>query len=413
VTPGFSRRVFLRGAGLAALGVGVSPTSLIVRAAQAAGRGDSVLVMLFLRGGADGLSICAPYGDPEYYQQRPTIALPRPLQAGNEALIDLDGHFGLHPDLAPLKPLYSEGRLAVLHAVGNASLGRSHFDAQEFVETGTPAIKGTPTGYLGRCIARAEGSDLMRGVSISDLAPRTLQGPGPGPVLVVRDVSRFDFDAPQWRTEAEACLARMYEDSPLPVGRTGRDALKAIRVLKAAPEIGAPPTVGARYPDVPLGASLQQAAQIIKAGLGTRCLFVDVSGDFDTHSEQIKHNHKEYAELGSALSAFDTDLGKHMDRVLVMVVTEFGRAVYESGAQGTDHGTGGAMLLLGGPVKGGRIHGRWPGLRKDQLYLERDLAVTTDFRDAFAEVARKHLGVADVSDLFPGYVPGPGPGTIS
>jgi uncharacterized protein (DUF1501 family) len=368
--------------------------------------------MLFLRGGADGLNICAPYGDPEYYEQRPTIALPRPLQAGSDSLLDLDGYFGLHPALAPLRPMYSEGRMAILHAVGNGSLGRSHFDAQEFVETGTPAVKGTPTGWLGRYIARSPGSDLMQGVSISDLAPRSFQGPGPGPILVVRDVSRFDFDAPQWRTEAETFLAGMYDQSSLPVAQTGREALKAIRILKAAPEIGAPPAAGVVYPDVPLGGSLRQAAQLVKAALGTRCIFVDVPGNFDTHSQQIKENLRDYTELASALAAFDADLGKEMDRVVVMVVTEFGRAVYESGAGGTDHGTGAAMILLGGPVRGGRVHGQWPGLKKSQLFLERDLAATTDFRDAFAEVARQHLKLGDVSGLFPGYTPGPGPGVL-
>ena len=190
-----SRRVFMRGASLAALGVGAGPGSLLLRAADMAGSGDRVLVMLFLRGGADGLSLCAPHGEPEYYKQRPTIALPRPGQAGSDSLIDLDGFFGLHPAFAPLRPLYADGRLAVLHAVGNASLGRSHFDAQEFVETGTPAVKGTTTGWLDRCMARTAGDNLLQGVAFSDLAPRAFLGPEP--ILVARDVARFDFDAPK------------------------------------------------------------------------------------------------------------------------------------------------------------------------------------------------------------------------
>ena len=406
---GFSRRVFLKGAGLAAIGIGASPTSLLARAAQGGAASDRVLVMLFLRGGADGLSLCAPYGEPEYYKQRPTIALAKPRTA-DESLIDLDGYFGLHPALAPIAPLYKDGQLAVLHAVGNAALGRSHFDAQEFVETGTPAVKGTTTGFLDRCIARVAGDDLMRGVSFSDLAPRSFLGPEP--ILVARDLARFDFDAPLWRAEAERHLAEMYEKNALPVGRTGREALQAIRILKAAPAVGAAPANDAQYPDAPLGASMQQAAEVIKARLGTRCIFIDVPGDFDTHSRQIKLNREEYTRLGAALSAFHTDLGPEMERVLVMVLSEFGRAVYESGAQGTDHGTGGAMLFLGGTVKGGKVHGQWPGLEKSQLYLERDLAVTTDFRDAFTEVAQRHLGLADTASLFPGYTPSAGPGVI-
>jgi uncharacterized protein (DUF1501 family) len=142
-------------------------------------------------------------------------------------------------------------------------------------------------------------------------------------------------------------------------------------------------------------------------------MFVDVPGDFDTHSNQLKHNQKDFEAIGKALAAFCTDLGNDLDRVVVMVATEFGRAVYESGAQGTDHGTGGAMLLLGGKVKGKRVHGRWPGIAKSQLYLERDLAVTTDYRDVFAELAHEHLGIADVATLFPGYAPGPAPGVMA
>jgi uncharacterized protein (DUF1501 family) len=411
VTSFLSRRVFLRGAGLAAVGIGARPSSVLLRAAAAATRDDRVLVMLFLRGGADGLSLCAPYAEPEYYRQRPTIALPRPRQAGAESLLDLDGFFGLHPALAPLAPSYADGRLAVVHAVGNAALSHSHFDAQEFIETGTPAVKGTTTGFLDRCLGRAPGRDLMQGVSFSDLAPRAFLGPEP--ILVVRDVSRFDFEAPRWRPEAEQLLAEMYQSNPLAIAQTGRDALRALRILKGSPSIGAGPAPGAIYPEAPLGASLAQAAQVIKARFGTHCIFVDVPGDFDTHSLQLERNQKDYATMGAALHAFDTDLGAEMDRVVVMVVTEFGRAVYEGGAQGTDHGTAGAMLVLGGRVKGKRVYGRWPGLEKAQLYRERDLAVTTDYRDVFAEVAREHLGISDVSTLFPGYVPGPGPGVIA
>jgi uncharacterized protein (DUF1501 family) len=396
---------------MAAVGVGTLPSSLLARAAAAAETaGDRVLVMLFLRGGADGLSLCAPYGEPEYYKQRPTIALAKP-GTGEEPLLDLDGYFGLHPSLAPLAPLYEEGRFAILHAVGNADLGRSHFDAQEFVETGTPAVKGTLSGFLDRAIARTPGTDLMQGVSFSDLVPRSFLGPEP--ILVARDVARFDFDAPNWRAEAERRIVEMYEDERLPVGQTGREAIEAIRILKAAPPVFAPPANGAVYPDAPVGASMQQAAKVIKARLGTRCIFVDVPGDFDTHSRQVKLNRLEYGRLGAALGAFSTDLGKEMDRVLVMVVSEFGRAVYESGAEGTDHGTGGAILMLGGGVKGGRVHGKWPGLQKADLLWERDLAVTTDFRDAFAEVAQKHLKLDDVSTIFPGYTPRPGPGVVA
>jgi uncharacterized protein (DUF1501 family) len=404
------RREFLRRSGLTAAGLGLEPGSWLCRTAEAAGPGEGVLVWVFLRGGVDGLALCAPYFEPEYYARRPSIALPRPRQASGESLIDLDGQFGLHPALAPLKALYSDGRLAFLHAVGCADLTLSHFDAQEFVETGNVGVKSSTSGWLNRTLARSPGSDMMQGVSLSSLPPRAFLGPAP--ILVARDLSSFDFAAPDWRDEAEGCLAKMYGDSDLVVAPVGRDALRALATLKRTPEVVAPPANGAAYPEGALGESLRQAAQLIKAGLGTRCLFINGTGGFDTHSLQLANNAKDFAGLGAALAAFDRDLGRHMDRVVVLVSTEFGRAVYENGARGTDHGTAGAMLLLGGRVRGGRIHGRWPGLERPHLHLERDLAVTTDFRDVFIEVAARHLGIADAAALFPLHRPGPAPGVL-
>jgi uncharacterized protein (DUF1501 family) len=405
-----SRRSLLKGVGWAALGAAVRPVSLLARAAERAQRPRNVLLLTFLRGGADGLSLCAPYSDPEYYELRPTLALPRPRTAGSESLIDLDGHFGLHPQLAPLKPLYDSERLAILHGVGSPFATRSHFDAQEFIETGTPGVKGTTTGWLDRCLTAARAESRIPGVSFSALQPRSFQGSQP--VLVTRELTGFDFEAPGWRDQAEQALRRLYGADRGPVGRLGVRALDAVREVRSAPELAAPPANAAVYPKSALGEAFRQSAQLIRADLGVRCLFVDVPGEFDTHSNQLDHNRKDYAELAGALAAFDRDLGRQMDRVVVLVVTEFGRTVAESGSAGTDHGSAGAMLVLGNPVHGGRVSGRWRGLAKNELYEERDLPVTTDFRDVFATVARKHLGVSDGSSLFPGYEPLDEPGIL-
>jgi uncharacterized protein (DUF1501 family) len=404
-----SRRVFLRGAGLAALGVGMQPSSLLVRTAQAAGAGTKILVKVFLRGGCDGLNLCVPYGDPAYYDLRQGSGVNSiALQRGE--LVDLDGYFGLHPALAPLKSIWDEGRLAFLQAVGSTGLTRSHFDAQDFMETGTPGDRTTSTGWLDRGIARLPGSEVMQAVSFSSQLPRSLLGPEP--VLVAQNLTSFDLRARNWRTEAETLLRAMYDARGDDVGRIGQETFAAMQVLLRNPALAAPPANGATYPASTIGNSLRQAAAIIRVGLGTRCIYVNVPGAFDTHANQLPAHVTEFTRIGQALAAFRQDLGPLLDDVLLMVTTEFGRAAYMNGSAGTDHGTAHCMIFMGGGVRGGRVHGNWPGLAKSQLYQERDLAVGTDFRDAFAEAARVQLGV-DASSLFPGYTPRPGPGVVA
>lgn len=399
-----SRRVFLRGAGLAAVGVGFHPSSLLVRAAEAAEAGSRVLVQVFLRGGCDGLSVCVPFGDPEYYGLRGGIAI------GRGEVVNLDGHFGLHPALAPLKPLYDEGRLALLPAVGNYSLSRSHFDAQDFMESGTPGDKSTGTGWLERGISKVPGDAVTEAVAFSSQLPRSFLGPEP--VLVAQALSSFDLRARNWRSEAETLLRAMYDARDDAVGQVGRETFTAMSVLLRTPAIMAPPAGGVVYPNAQIGNALRQAAQIIKAGIGTRAIFVNVPGAFDSHSNQLAAHNLEFPRIADALVAFARDLGPLLDDVALMVTTEFGRVAFANGSAGTDHGSAHCMMLMGGRVRGGRVHGSWPGLARSQLYQERDVAVTTDFRDVFAELARAQLGV-DASSLFPGYAPGPGPGIVS
>src|SRR3990170_298528 len=236
-----SRRVFLRGAGLAAVGVGMAPSSLLVRTALDAS-GAKVLVKVFLRGGADGLNFCVPYGDSEYYNLRQGIGLPRPGQAGG--VVNLDGHFGMHPEFAPLAPFFRDGRLAFVHAVGNPQVTRSHFDAQDFQESGTPGDKQTATGWLDRAIAQIPGTEVTQAVSFSSQLVRSLLGPEP--VLVAQTLTSFDLRARNWRSEAETLLTSMYQSDSTEVGTTGLQTFEAINTLLRAPT--PPPSNGATYP---------------------------------------------------------------------------------------------------------------------------------------------------------------------
>ena len=404
-----SRRIFLRGASAAAVGIGFGPSALMSRTAQAAA-GQKVFVQVFIRGGVDTLNMVVPYGESAYYDIRGAIAIPRPGQT-NGAL-RLDDTFGLHPALADLMPLWSDGRLAIVDAVGNNDLTRSHFDAQDFMETGTPGNKNTPTGWLDRVLKMMPGSSVSEAVAFQAQLPRSFMGPEP--VLVASNLTSFNLKVgTNWRTEAEAALRDMYGSRQDAVGKVGRETFEAIDTIVRSPVLTVAPGNGAVYPNVSIGTSLRQAAQIIKAGLGTRTIFVSVGGAFDTHSGQLAAHQTELPRIGGSLSAFARDLGPLMDDVVLMLVSEFGRTAFVNGSAGTDHGSGKAVFVMGGGVRGGRILGTWPGLASSQLYQTRDLATTTDFRDVYSEIARKHLGLTDMATLFPGYSPGPGVGLLA
>jgi uncharacterized protein (DUF1501 family) len=403
-----SRRLFIRGASAAAVGIGIGPSALMSRTAQAA-TGTKVFVQIFIRGGVDTLNMVVPYGDPTYYNIRGGIAIPRPGQAGGA--LRLDDTFGLHPSLSGLMPLWNQGRLAIIDAVGNNDLSRSHFDAQDFMETGTPGNKNTSTGWLDRALKMMPGSAVSEAVAFQAQLPRSFMGPEP--VLVASNLTSFNLKVgTAWRTEAETALRAMYGARQDAVGKVGRETFEAIDTIIRSPAVSAAPANGAVYPNVGIGTSLRQAASVIKAGLGTRTIFISVGGAFDTHSGQLAAHQTEFPRIGDSLAAFTQDLGVLMDDVVVLLVSEFGRTAYVNGSAGTDHGSAHAVLALGGSVRGGRILGRWPGLSPTQLYQNRDLAATTDFRDLYAEVARKHLGLTDMATLFPGYAPGAGVGLL-
>ena len=420
--PGCPRRSFLTGGALTLLALG-GPPRFLVRAALADGRAprSKILIAVFQRGAVDGLSMIVPHGDPDYYAARGSIAIARPAPGLAEATIDLDGFFGLHPALAPLKPIWDDRRLAVVHACGSPDTTRSHFDAQDYMESGTPGVKSTADGWLARGLAGMPGrppASPFRAVALGAVLPRILRGD----VGAVAMSSLADFDvkeagsvlagAPGARRGFESLYEQGVRD--LLYG-TGRETFEAVKMLKAAAPQRIAPAGGAVYPRGRFGESLRQIAQLIKADVGLEVAFADVGG-WDTHAGQgnergqLALRLKDFAE---GLAALDRDLGPRMSDVVVLTMSEFGRTVRENGNRGTDHGHATAMLVLGGGVKGGRVHGRWPGLRREQLFEGRDLAVTTDFRSLFTEVAVRHLG-APADRLFPGFsVPSGGlPGVL-
>jgi uncharacterized protein (DUF1501 family) len=361
-----------------------------------------VLVCLFMRGAVDGLNVIVPHGDPLYYRERPRIAVP------HADVVDLDGHFGLHPRLAALKPLWDNKTLAAVHAIGSPESTRSHFDAQDYMESGTPGVKVTTDGWLNRyCQHDVEHANTpFRAVAFGPQLPRVLAGTAPS--LAIDDLQAFGLRIPQQRVRDRLTRAfeSLYEGAQTGLlASSGRESFEAIQLLQQANPLQYQPANGAEYPRGRLGRSLLQIAQLIKANVGMRVAFLDATG-WDTHVNQGASEGQLAGlldELGAALVAFSTDLGEGMRDVVLLTMSEFGRAVQENGNSGTDHGHGTAMLVLGGPVNGGRVLGTWPTLDPAARFEGRDLAVTTDFRDLFGEILARHLGASDLTAVFPGH----------
>jgi uncharacterized protein (DUF1501 family) len=420
---GTTRRTFLKGGALACVALGAAPRFLVRTAlAQERAGKPKVLIAIFQRGAVDGLSMVVPHGDPDYYSSRGSIAIARPAPGTADAAVDLDGFFGLHPALAPLKPLWDDRRLAVVHACGSPDTTRSHFDAQDYMESGTPGVKSTADGWLARGLAAMparEPASPFRAVSLGAALPRVLRGE----VGAVAMSSVADFDVRETAQQmaagggARQGFESLYEQGvrDLLYG-TGRETFEAVKMLKAAAPQRLAPANGAVYPRGRFGDSLRQIGQLIRADVGLEVAFADVGG-WDTHAGQGNERGQlatRLREFGEGLAALHRDLGPRMSGVVVLTMSEFGRTVRENGNRGTDHGHATAMLVRGGPVKGARVYGRWPGLRREQLYEGRDLAVTTDFRALFTEVAVRHLG-APAEPLFPGFSARPGslPGLLA
>jgi uncharacterized protein (DUF1501 family) len=389
-----SRRIFLRNSALAMVGVGSAPLWLqrAALADDAPGRRRKVLVAIFQRGAADGLNIVVPHAEKRYYNLRPTISVPQ------STVIDLDGFFGLHPSLAPLKPLWDRQQLAIVHAAGSPDPTRSHFDAQDYMESGTPGLKATTDGWLNRALpAEAGKPSPVRAVSLGPNLPRALRGTNNA--VAVDNLNSFSVrDA-----AAAKVLESMYAGSQDQVlGGTGRETFEAVALLQSIQKTPYQPAAGANYPKGRFAESMRQIAQLIKADVGVEVAFADIGG-WDHHVNEVGQLTARLDEFGSSLAAFYQDIGDRMEDVVVVTMSEFGRTAKENGNRGTDHGHANAMFVMGGPVKGGKVYGKWPGLAPEQLYEQRDLALTTDFRDVLSEAVYRHLGNRSIKPVFPNY----------
>jgi len=412
-----SRRFFLKqgGIALASFGLMSGAPSFLQRAVlaqgltRAANGRRKTLITIFQRGAVDGLNMIVPHGESEYYSLRPTLAIPRPGRGNSgEAAIDLDGFFGLHPTLAPLKNLWNEKRLAIVEATGSPDNTRSHFDAQDYMESGTPGRKSTPDGWLNRYLQAKTNAKAspFRAVSMTQNLPRVLQGRASA--LAISNLADFTIRAGAYSAKVQGGFEDIYEQSAGDALRgTGRETFEAIKFLKQANPSQYKPENGAQYPRGRFGDSLLQIAQLIKAGVGLEIAFTDMGG-WDTHVNEGGARGQLallLQQFGAGINALVTDLGpQRMDDVVILTMSEFGRTARENGTRGTDHGHANAMFVVGGGVRGGQVYGEWPGLGNDKLYEGRDLALTTDFRDVFGEVASRHLGNTNLPTVFPGYV---------
>ena len=421
------RRTFLRSAGMTIGLLGTAPAWLRRAAAEESPR-RKILIAIFQRGAADGLNMVVPFFEKRYYQLRPGIAIAPPkgttvpaaaaTSSGSLAAalalaglpgiasnlaIDLDGRFALHPQLQALKAMWDGGDLAVVHAVGSPDNSRSHFDAQDFMESGMASTK-TDDGWLNRALPASADISPLRAVAMGTQLPRTLRGNRAA--VAVDDLSKF-----QMKDHAAAAIFEsMYAssgDSGLKAQANGTfEAARMIDSILAQPY---QPARGAQYVGE-FGRKLRQLAQLIKSNVGVEVAFADMSG-WDHHANENSQLSSSLNELGSSLDAFSRDMGSRMADIIMVTMSEFGRTAAESGDQGTDHGHGGVMLVLGGAVKGGKVYGQWPGMEPEQLFEGRDLAVTTDYRDVLGELVRDHLGVKPEA-VFPGFNVGKAMGLV-
>ncbi len=459
-TMNVTRRLFIKNGGVALASIGLAPVlgpSFLRRAVfgaepgGGAGKRGKTLICIFQRGAADGLSMVVPHGDPDLYRLRPTLGIARPDKARKaDTVLDLDGFFGLHPALAPLLPIYQAGHLAPIHACGSPDTTRSHFDAQDYMESATPGRKSVPDGWLSRVVTncpedRAKRATPFRAVALGGAMPRSLQGDAGA--LAIPDLRSFGVTETglpggggnnrrqQRRGVANngggddgmtaAALMMGGGGSPTAAGGfetlydkavgdvlhgPGKESFEAIKMLKAVKPGSYTPSAGAQYPSGKFGESLKQIAQLIKADVGVEVAFAEMGG-WDTHVNQGTGQGQlaqRLREFGQGVAALYADLGDHMDDVVILTMSEFGRTVRQNGGLGTDHGHATCFFAIGGAVNGGKVLGKWPGLGDGQLYENRDLAVTTDFRTVFAEVAQKHLQTQNIAKVFPGYAVEPG-----
>jgi uncharacterized protein (DUF1501 family) len=399
-----SRRFFLRNGALAVAGTAAIP-SFLVRSvlAEAAPGPNGRLVVIFQRGAADGLNVVVPYREKNYYAMRPTIAIPA------NKVLDLDGFFGLHPSLAAFQPLYQAGQLAIVHAAGSPDMSRSHFDAQDYMESGTPGVKSTADGWLNRALQSEDARHAcehtaFRALALGAQVPRTLSGKIPA--LAIPNLNNFAVGGHVGQqSPAAGAFEAMYSGSGDRIFHsTGEETFEAVKMLRAADPAQYKPTAGADYSNSEFGNNMKQIAQLLKANLGVEAAFTDVGG-WDTHQNQgavdgqLSNRLRDFSD---SIAAFWRDMGASGENITLVTMSEFGRTARQNGTAGTDHGHANAMFVLGGRVRGGKVYGRWPGLADHQLNEGRDLAVTTDFRAVLSEVVAKSIGANNFETVFPG-----------
>ncbi len=399
-----TRRGFMRGGALALVGTSVIPSFLtrsIYAEMTTAAANKKKLVVIFQRGACDGLNVVVPHAEKNYYAMRPTIAIKQ-----NE-VIDLNGFFGLHPQMAAFKPLYDQGHLAIIHAAGSPDPSRSHFDAQDYMESGTPGVKVTQDGWLNRALQAEQLStkpSAFRAVALGTQVPRTLQGKVPA--IAVANLNDFSVagKGPQTSPISNAFQAMYDESSDAVLHGTGEETFEAVKMLKSADPAHYQPAAGVVYPNTAFGNSLKQVAQLLKANLGVEAAFSDIGG-WDTHQNQgaatgqLANRLKEFSDT---IAAFWNDMGADSENITLVTMSEFGRTARQNGTGGTDHGHANVMFVLGGPVRGGKVYGKWPGLSDEHLHEGRDLAITTDFRQVLGEAAYKTVGARNLDLVFPG-----------
>ncbi len=401
---GVTRRGFMKNGALALIGTSTIPAFLsrsVLAEVTTAAANKKKLVVLFQRGAVDGLNVVVPHQERNYYAMRPSIAIQE------RDVLDLNGFFGLHPSMAAFKPLYDQGQLAIIHAAGSPDTTRSHFDAQDYMESGTPGVKATADGWLNRALQSemlTGKPSAFRAVALGAQVPRTLQGKLPA--IAVSNLVDFSVGGkgPQTSPMSNAFQAMYDGSSDAVLHGTGQETFEAVKMLKSADPARYQPAAGVVYPNTPFGNSMKQIAQLMKANLGVEAAFSDIGG-WDTHQNQggvngqLANRLKEFSET---IAAFWKDMGDDVENVTLVTMSEFGRTARQNGTGGTDHGHANVMFVLGGRVKGGKVYGKWPGLANEQLNEGRDLAVTTDFRRVLGEVAYRTLGARNLNVVFPG-----------
>ena len=402
-----TRRFFLRGSAIAMAGMGTAP-GWLARAAAAEGKKRKILVAIFQRGAADGLNIVIPFGDSRYKDLRPNLGINPPTNQNNangnapaNGPMDLDGFFALNPALRQIKPLWDKKQLAIVEATGSPDSSRSHFDAQDYMESGT-ASKALGAGWLNRALPANEAdASPLRAVAMSSQLPRTLRGERNA--IAVGDSQQFNLG----NENATAILQRMYSASgDAQIGRMGKDAFDAMKLIASVNQgTFNPGPANFGGPGGEFQGGLRLLARLIKADAGVEVAFAEIGG-WDHHGNENQQLNQVLNQFSNGIFQFTQEMGDRMEDVVLVTMSEFGRTAAENGDAGTDHGHGSLMMVMGGPVQGGKVYGKWPGLEKEQLFEGRDLAVTTDYRSVLSELVRGHLGQKNLGGVFPDFTPG-------